>query len=317
MIDPIIFSFEIGDFTLTLHWYGVIIMAAILIGAWLTDREIQRRGGPAEFIWDAIVWVIPAALIGARLWYVLNATLGGSTYFTDQPGRILNLQEGGLHIFGGLLLGGLAAYWYARRHKVDWLLILDSLAPAILISQALARPANFINQELYGQPTDLPWGISIDAINRLPQYNDLSQFPVDTTRFHPTFAYEMIWNLIFGGLLLWLGRKFSDKLKPGTIFAGWLIAAGVGRAIIETFRPDQPMIPGTILSYSRLIAILMAVLGVIWLLVRYEKIRLKFWKPGRSEYRIRPYGPALARARAEKVAAKKKSEKKPTKRRRR
>jgi phosphatidylglycerol:prolipoprotein diacylglycerol transferase len=285
MVDPIIFSFDIGDFTFALRWYGVILMTAVVIGTWIADREFQRRGGKSEFVWDALIYVVPAGVIGARLWYVINTTLGGNRYFIENPGRIIAIPEGGLHIFGAIILGGAVAYWYARRQKIDMLMVLDSLAPSLLIAQALARPANFINQELYGPPTDLPWGIKISALNRIAPWNDLALYPEETTRFHPAFAYEMAWNLIVGGILLWIANRYPKKVKPGALFAAWLLSAGIGRFIIEYFRPDQPRIPGTDFSYSRLIAILMAILGLVWLLVRYEVIRLPFWKPGRESYK--------------------------------
>jgi phosphatidylglycerol:prolipoprotein diacylglycerol transferase len=265
MIDPIIFQFEVAGVRFALHWYGVLIMLAVLVGTWLTTVEAARRGSKTEFIWDALPVVLIAGIVGARLWYVLNATLGGSTYYTSNPIKILMITEGGLHIFGALLLGGLTAYLYLRRAKANFWLVLDSAAPALLIAQAVARPANFINQELYGQPTTLPWGIPIDAAHRLPQYANLVEYPVETTRFHPTFAYEMIWNLIMGGLLLWAVRRFPQRFKPGMAFAAWLVLAGIGRFIVEGFRPDQPLIPGTTLSYSGLVAALMAVGGAVWL----------------------------------------------------
>jgi phosphatidylglycerol:prolipoprotein diacylglycerol transferase len=204
MIDPIITSFDIGGLTITLRWYGLILMTAVVVGAWLADREFQRRGGQEEFIWNALIWVLPAALVGARLWYVLNTTAGGNLYYVNDPSRIFAIAEGGLHIFGAILLGGGVALYYARRTRVDTLMILDSIAPSLLLAQALARPANFINQELYGQPTDLPWGIPIAAENRIGPWADLAAYPEDATRFHPTFAYEMVWNIVTGGLLLWL-----------------------------------------------------------------------------------------------------------------
>lgn len=285
MIDPIIFSFTIGNFTFTLHWYGVILMIAVVFGSWLADQEFRRRGGEAEFVWNTLVWALPAGVVGARLWYVINATLGGSRYFLDNPGKVFAITEGGLHIFGAILLGGAVAYWYARRNRVDFLLILDAIAPSLLLAQALARPANFINQELYGPPTTLPWGIPILEENRIEPWTDMQAFPA-STRFHPTFAYEMVWNVITGGALLWLVRKYPEKFKPGAAFAIWLVCAGLGRFLVEAFRPDQPRIPGTELSYSRLISGLMAVAGFVWLLVRYEKIHLKFWPPGPESYRL-------------------------------
>ncbi len=286
MIDPIIFSISLGSFSLDFRWYGVLIVLGIMTAAWLSEKEIARRGGNAEWIWDGLLWILPAAIIGARVWYVLNDIFGGGRAFIEQPGRIVRITEGGLHIFGALIFGLIAAYFFAKRNKIDLLLLLDSAAPALLLGQAIARPANFINQELYGPPTNLPWGIKILGQNRIAPWNDLSAFPEETTWFHPTFAYEMIWNLIAVGVILWLVRKFERKIKPGSAFALWLIFAGVGRALIETFRPDQPLIPGTGLSYSRLIAILMAVMGSLWLLIRYEVVRLPFLSPGPETYRL-------------------------------
>jgi len=283
MINPIIFTIHIGSFTFSLHWYGVIVMTAILIAGWLSARELQRRGGNPDWIWDLLPWIVVSGVIGARLWYVVNNILGGGTLYLTDPIKILAIYEGGLHIFGAFLLGGITAAIYAIRHKFNIWMLLDSVAPYLLIGQALARPANFINQELYGPPTTLPWGIPIAANNRIPPYNDLIQYP-DTTRFHPTFAYEMIWNFAAAGLLIWLSRKFEAKMRPGVVFFGWLILAGVGRAIIETFRPDQPHFAGIPLSYSRLIALLMALSGIILILGRYYIIRLPFWpKPAAAE----------------------------------
>jgi len=286
MIDPVIFTLNLGNFQLVFRWYGVLIALGVIVAAWFTEKEITRRGGKSDVVWDALLWVLPAAVIGARLWYVINDMLGGGRTFIDQPGRIIRITEGGLHIFGAILFGLLAAYFYAKRQKVDILLLLDSVAPSLLIGQAVARPANFINQELYGQPTDMPWGIPIDEFHRMAPWNDMTLYPEESTRFHPTFAYEMIWNITAAGLILWLTRRYEDKVKPGTAFACWLILAGVGRVIIEAFRPDQPRIAATNLSWSRLIYALMAVVGLVWLLVRYEILKLPFLSAGPEKYNL-------------------------------
>ena len=276
MIDPVIFT--IGN--LSVHWYGVIIAIAVMVGTFLAEREIKKRGGNSDFIWDLILWVVFPGIIGARAWYVVNDLAGGSTYFSEDPVRIFKVWEGGLHIYGAVLFGILTAWWYANRRKFDFWMLLDSLAPVLLISQALGRVANFINQELYGPPTDLPWGVSIAAEHRIAPWNDLAQFPVETTRFHPTFFYESIWNLLAAFLILWLVKKYGPKFKPGAAFYSWLLLEGVGRFWLEFFRPDQPRIPGTELSYSRLIALIMALVGAFLLLVRFEKIKLPFMRPG-------------------------------------
>ena len=288
MINPIIFTIHLGSFVLAVRWYGVIIMLAVLLGAWLAERGVRRRGENGDHIWDALIWIVPAGIIGARLWYVINASLGGNRIYLDQPLQIINIPAGGLHIFGGFLFGAIALLLYARHYKLDLWLLLDSIAPVLLIAQALGRIANFINQELYGPPTTLPWGIPISAEHRIAAYSDLVQYPVATTRFHPTFAYEMIWNLLAAALLYWLFHRFSSRFKPGSMFAGWLILAGVGRSIIEQFRPDQPRIPGLEISYSNIIAFLMALTGVLILLWLYKAIRLHSLPKPPQAYKISP-----------------------------
>ncbi len=288
MIDPVIFSREIFGITFTLRWYGVIVMIGVIVGSLIVERELRRRGENGERIWDALVWVLPAGIIGARLWYVLNATVGGNRYYVENPGQIFNIPQGGLHIFGGLLLGAAALLFYLRQNKLDPWLFLDSAGPAMLIGQAIGRLANFINQELYGPPTTLPWGIPISQEHRLPQFADLPA----TARFHPTFAYEMLWNFIAAGLLLWISRRYKEELKPGALFAGWLLLAGVGRVFIEFFRPDQPKIASLGLSYSALVAGLMAITGAIMLLARYKAINLKLAENWEEEYQVAGTPPA-------------------------
>jgi len=287
MIDPVIFSFNIGTFTITLRWYGVLVMLGSLAGAWVAAKEMERKGEDPNYLWDAIVILLPVGILGARLWYVANATLGGNPYYMQNPGQILNIPQGGLHFYGGMVFGALALYWYAKKHQLDLWLLLDALAPAALVGQAVARPANFINQELYGQPTTLPWGIPIDANHRLPQYCDMNLFP-DSTRFHPSFAYEMIWNFLAAGLIFWWLRRHPEHDKPGTAFSAWLIMAGIGRFLLEAFRPDQPRIPGTETSITRVVAAFMALVGFIMLLVRYKIIRLPFAEKWEEKYRISP-----------------------------
>jgi phosphatidylglycerol:prolipoprotein diacylglycerol transferase len=282
MIDPVITHI----FGWPLRWYGVLVMLGAVVGAWVAEREIRRRRENGEIIWDAMIWVLPAGIIGARLWYVLNSILGGSTYYIDTPAKIINIPEGGLHFFGGLLFGVIALAIFLKNSNKDMWLFLDAIAPATLLGQALARPANFINQELYGQPTTLPWGIPIDAAHRLPEYLDLTKYPVDVTRFHPTFAYEMILNILAFLGLLYISRRYEKDIKPGTIFAGWLVAAGSIRTFIEFFRPDQPRIGDSFVSYSMVVAFLMAVVGVVMLLARFGKIKLAMAEGWEEKYQV-------------------------------
>ena len=285
MIDPVIFTIRLFGLEFPLRWYGVIVMTGVIIGSLIVEREIRRRGENGERIWDALIWVLPIGIIGARLWFVLNATLGGNRFYIENPASIIRIWEGGLHIFGGFLFGAAALLYYLRQNKLDPWLFLDSAGPAMLIGQGIGRIANFINQELYGPPTTLPWGIPISGDHRLPQF-PVSQYPFDTTRFHPTFAYEMLWNFAAAGLLLWLSRRYEKDLKPGTLFAGWLIFAGIGRVIIEFFRPDQPKIPELGISYSSIFAALMAIAGAVLLMARYRSINVSFAENWEEEYQI-------------------------------
>lgn len=286
MIDPVIFSFTIGNLTFSLYWYGFLVMLGVCVAAWVTAVEVEKQGENPDHIWDSLIWVLPAGVVGARLWYVLNATLGGNPRFIEEPITILNLRQGGLHYFGAILFGAIAFYFYAKKKRLDMWLALDAVSPGLLLGQAIARPANFINQELYGQPTKMPWGIKIEADHRIAPWNNMALFPEATTYFHPTFAYEILWNLMAVGVLYFLKRKYRDKLKPGVIFGAWLILAGVGRNVIEFFRPDQPVFPGTAFSYSRFIAIIMILAGVLWILIKYKVLKIQFIPSGSDTYQI-------------------------------
>ncbi len=288
MIDPVIVSFEIGNFTFSLYWYGVLVMLGVGVAAWMTAQGFKRRGQDPDYVWDSLLWVLPAGVVGARLWYVANVTLGGNLRFIQNPIDIINLRQGGLHYFGAILFGAIAFYFYAKKMGLDFWLALDAVAPGLLIGQAIARPANFINQELYGQPTTLPWGISIDAQHRIAPWNNMALYPEATTRFHPTFAYEILWNLLAAGIILSVSRKLDDKLKPGSAFGIWLILAGVGRNIIEFFRPDQPTFPGTAFSISRFVAILMILAGTVLLLIKHQVVKIPNISSGRDSYTITP-----------------------------
>ncbi len=295
MIDPVIFT--IGGFSL--RWYGVIVMLGVVVGSLMVERALKRNGENSDTIWDALIWILPIGILGARLWFVMNATLGGNLYYIQTPfapvtvlgftfsfPTALMVWQGGLHIFGGLLLGAAALIYYLNKNKLDAWLFLDAAGPAVLVGQAIGRIANFINQALYGPPTTLPWGIPISAQHRLTQFQDLIKYPVETTRFHPTFAYEMLWNFAAAGLLLWIWRRYEKDIKPGTIFAGWLLLAGIGRAWIEFFRPDQPKIAGLGISYSAVVSGLMAIIGAVLLMARYKAIKLQAAEDWEETYQI-------------------------------
>jgi phosphatidylglycerol---prolipoprotein diacylglyceryl transferase len=287
-INPVITSFKLFNLPITLTWYGLIVMSSVVIGAWLAEREVRRRGENGEALFDAMVWAVLFGILGARIWYVVNATLGGNTSFREDPLSIITPPIAGLHFFGGLLFGGFALLIFLKRNGYDQWLFLDAVAPVTLVGQAVGRLGNFINQELYGPPTDLPWGISISAIHRLPQFADLSQFPVETTRFHPTFAYEMILNVLAFLFIIWYTRTNEEETQPGTAFSLWLICAGFIRVFIEFFRPDQPRIGDSFITYSMLIAFLMGVAGVVFFMARNGSLYFAFAENLPDSYKIKP-----------------------------
>jgi phosphatidylglycerol---prolipoprotein diacylglyceryl transferase len=302
MIDPVIFSFKLFGLTLTITWYGVIVMTGVLIGAWIAEREVRRRGENSEVLIDAMIWAVIIGILGARLWFVVNSTLGGNQTYIQDPLEIIRPPIQGLHFFGGLLFGGITLAIFLKRNGYDTWLFLDAIAPAALLGQAFGRLANFINQELYGPPTTLPWGIPIEAGHRIAQF-PIRDYPYETTRFHPTFAYEIILNVLVVLFLIWLSRRHADKMKPGTIFSAWLLLAGLSRTFIEFFRPDQARIGETFISYTMAVSFLMAIVGLVMLLIRHGKLQFAFAEGWADEYQVKKVGkkPRVP-SRAKKVA---------------
>lgn len=303
MIDPVIFSFKLFTLQVELTWYGLIVMSSVLIGGWLAEKEVRRRGENGEVLIDAMVWAVIAGIVGARLWYVINAIIGGNRSYIEDPMSIIRPPIAGLHIFGGLLFGAIVLIGYLKNNGYDVWLFLDSVAPVVLVGQAIGRLGNFINQELYGPPTTLPWGISIPADHRLLEFADLSTYPVETTRFHPTFAYEMTLNVLAYLFILWYSRQNEEELKPGAVFSLWLIFAGFNRVFIEFFRPDQPKLGETFISTSMLVAFLMGVTGVVLYLVRKGSLQLAFAENWEEEYQIKKVEKKPASTRTRKLVS--------------
>jgi phosphatidylglycerol:prolipoprotein diacylglycerol transferase len=287
-IDPIIYTIRLGSFDIPIRWYGLLIVAGAVAAAYYAAWYVKRRGHDSEVVWDAMVWMLISGIIGARIGYVAADIMGGNSRYLDDPVQILLINQGGLNILWGVIIGAAVMYYYTKRRNFDFWLLADAAGPGLLIGQAIGRLGNYINQELYGPPTNLPWGIPIDAAHRLSQWADLTQFPVETTRFHPTFAYEAIWNLVLAGLIVLLIIKKGDKIPSGVIAGLWLIAAGVGRAWIELFRPDQPRFFNTPASTSMIISIGFALIGIFIVLVKLGKLQVGFMKPGTLDYAQKP-----------------------------
>jgi phosphatidylglycerol:prolipoprotein diacylglycerol transferase len=238
----------------------------------LAAREAKRRGKDPEHIWNGLLWCLILGFLGARLHHIISSPAdgtGGLRSYIDNPISVFELWDGGLGIVGGIAGGVIGVILYSWRHKLDPWQWLDIGALSLPLGQAIVRWANFINQELYGPPTSLPWGIRIDADHRIPRYLDLDRYPVDTTRFHPTFLYESAWFLGVFVLLLWVRRRWSCRLRDGDLFLVYLLVFGIGRAWIEQwFRSDAWRLENG-LAVGSVISVALALLAGVALLVRH------------------------------------------------
>jgi phosphatidylglycerol:prolipoprotein diacylglycerol transferase len=259
---------------LPIRFYGIIIVLGIIVGGFVAAREARFRGENPDRIWDALVWIAIAGIIGARLYHVFSTPAGctetapmcGWPWYSQHPLDALKIWNGGLGIFGALLAGGLVVLIYARRHQLSLTRYLDIAAPALLIGQAIGRWGNFANQELYGPPTTLPWGIPIDAAHRYGAFTNLAQYPVATTRFQPDFLYESLLNVIGFVVLTIVARRFQSRLKDGDVFLLYLIWYPANRILVESLRPDAWTVAGGLATAQlvSLILIAVAVLGLVW-----------------------------------------------------
>jgi phosphatidylglycerol:prolipoprotein diacylglycerol transferase len=236
VIDPV--AIRIGG--LEIHWYGIIIASAVLAAGWVGTREARRRGEDPDTGWAMLLPVLVLAVIGARLYHVIHQW----DYYSQNLAQIPAIWTGGLGIPGAVVGGVLAIWLYSRWSKLNTLRWLDIFASTMLLGQAIGRLGNFVNQELYGPPTTLPWGIPIDAAHREPQWANLAVYPVDTTRFHPLFAYEAILNLIGFFVILWLARRLAHRLYDGDILLVYLMWYSAVRVALETFRVNNWLILG-------------------------------------------------------------------------
>jgi phosphatidylglycerol:prolipoprotein diacylglycerol transferase len=198
--------------------------------------------------------------------------LCGWPWYRDHPlDAIVGITQGGLGIFGAIIGGLIVVLIYVRRYKLSLARYLDIAAPALLIAQAIGRWGNVVNQELYGPPTDLPWGITIDEAHRYGEFRDFTRYPLDTTRFHPVFLYESVINTIGFIVLVLLARKWQRK-KEGDLILIYMMWYGVNRIIVESLRPDAWTLAGG-LPTAQLISIGMVVVGAGLLIVRHVRGR--------------------------------------------
>jgi prolipoprotein diacylglyceryl transferase len=249
-----------------LRAYALCIIAGIIVALIIATRRWQARGGTADSMELMVVVGVPFGIVGARLYHVITDY---QLYFGAgrQPLNALKIWEGGLGVWGAIAFGVLGGYLVARRRRIAFPAVLDAIAPAILVAQAIGRLGNWFNQELFGRPTTLPWGLEI-----APQYRPVGYGQFGT--FHPTFLYEMLWNLAAAVLLVWLDRRF--RLGHGKVFALYVLLYCGGRFWIEALRIDTVNEIGgfRLNNYTALIGFIVALVWLIWLIRN---------RPGREE----------------------------------
>lgn len=226
--SPSISYFALGP--LKIHFYALCILAGIVAAVWIADKRLTAQGAKSGVALDIALWTVPIGIIGARIFHVLTHP---ADYF--YPGAdlsvVFRVWEGGIAIYGGLIGGALGALIGTRRAGISFSAFADAVAPGLLLAQALGRWGNYFNQELFGEPTNLPWGLEIDPNN--------PAIPAGTapgTLFHPTFLYESVWSLLGVVALLALDKRF--RLNNGRLFGLYLAIYSTGRLFTENLRLD-------------------------------------------------------------------------------
>ncbi|MFH1170975.1 MAG: prolipoprotein diacylglyceryl transferase [bacterium] len=264
--SPVLAS--IGPFLV--RWYGLFLMLAALAGYVVTLRIAKRDGWSSDAVLSLFVLTLLAGVLGARLYHVLNEPM----YYAAHPLEIIKIWHGGLAIHGGLIAGVLVLWGFARRWRLSLLQLTDLAAPGIAIGQAIGRWGNYFNQELFGRPTELPWGIPINPANR-PAEQTTAEF------FHPTFLYESLWECAVFVLLLYLHRRRqrmgrTDRLHPGIITFAYLGLASIGRMGTELLRIDQtPHLFGIRLPLLVSGALILVAIAGLWYGVRRSSLRVE------------------------------------------
>jgi phosphatidylglycerol:prolipoprotein diacylglycerol transferase len=257
--------FDIFGFTIDIpvYWYGIMIMLGVIVASYLAFRDARRRGEDPDHVWQMFPWVLISGIVGARVGFILSQ-IGDPAY--QDIGRWIDIRQGGLSIQGTVVGGLIALILYCRRYKLSFFKWTDIIVPGLAIAQGIGRIGNYFNQEAFGSQCDLPWCIPISP-DRQREVAGI-QNPDPNARFHPTFAYEMIWNFALAGLLFWLGRQKRIRLREGDLLWIYLIVYSIGRFIIEQIRVDSATVAG--LKTPAVIALITIVIGWTAIIMRHR-----------------------------------------------
>lgn len=272
--SPEISYIDLGFFRI--HFYALFILLGITLAVWFTDRRLVRRGAPAGSMIDIAIWAVPFGIIGGRFFHVITHP---RDYFYEGADLLATLRiwEGGLAIYGAVMFGAVGVWLGSRQLGLRFWSVADAVAPGVLLAQAIGRLGNYFNTELYGLPTDLPWGLEVPADN--PAYP--IGLPAGLT-FHPTFLYEMLWNLT--GVLVILMLEKRLRLQWGKVLALYLVVYSLGRVWIESIRidPSEIFLGLRINVWSALIGVAIGVAIFIVQSRRHPGEEPSVWKPGRE-----------------------------------
>jgi phosphatidylglycerol:prolipoprotein diacylglycerol transferase len=230
--------------------------------AYLAEWNAKQHKLDGEFVWDILIWVVLGGIVGARIWHILtpqpSLVAAGITtqYYLTHPLDAIAVWNGGLGIPGAVAGGVLTLYLLCRSRKQNFLAWLDVMAPAIALGQAIGRWGNFVNQELYGAPSDLPWAITIDPAHRLPEFADVA-------KYHPIFLYESLWSLATVLFLVWVGRVYKKTLKLGDIFLIYLITYPTIRILLDFLRLDASELGGFNANQTLMAVVLVLAAGTL------------------------------------------------------
>jgi len=257
--DPV--AFQVGP--LPVYWYGIGYAVGLIAVYLVLTRLAKRAGEDPELVGNGMIVVAIAALAGGRAYHVIDQW----ERYQDDLAAIVLPPYSGLGVYGGIITGTIAAYLYARYKGVPFLRWADIVAPGLFVMQAVGRWGNYFNQELYGHPTGVAWGIPIECAHRIAAY-PCAQFPFETTRFHPLFLYESVSGLLGAAFLALLGYRFRDRLRPGDLLLVFFVWYGVVRFTLETFREDNWFVFGV--PTAQLVSVLFIVIGLAALAWRHR-----------------------------------------------
>lgn len=245
-----------------LYYYGLILMTGVAAGGWIASIMAKKLGQDSERTWDLMIWLIVGGIVGARIWHILTPSPSlvasgiDTMYYLTHPLDMINTRRGGLGIPGAIIGGVIAMYFFTRKNNLPFKPWLDAGSFGLALGQAIGRWGNYVNQELYGGPTNLPWKIFIEPQHRVSGFENVDYY-------HPLFLYESIWNFLNLGVMLLVYKKLNKYLRPGEIFIIYLMNYALGRFLLDFIRLDASLVGGINANQTVMLLIFIITLTII------------------------------------------------------